>query len=630
MNRNLIRIIATSLLLIGAYIVQKTCDLAMWQLLLVYLVPYILVSYDVLQEASEGLMEGELFDENFLMCIATIGAFAIGFFPNSEPQFAEAVFVMLFFQIGELFEDYAEDKSRDSISHLMNIKPDKACVVRNGEEIIVAPEDVNIGEVVVVRPGEKIPIDGVVIEGFSSMNTMALTGESLPRDITSGDDVLSGCVNLSGVIKYSATKSYENSTVARILELVENTNDKKSRSEKFITRFARVYTPIVVILALLFAFLPPLFAPSYVAALPIWLERALTFLVVSCPCALVISVPLAFFSGIGSASRNGILIKGGNYMDALAQAGCAVFDKTGTLTEGRFEVSVVHTMNFDERELLHLAAHVEHYSNHPIAAALKMAYPEHESDSCSVTDVVEYAGKGIMATVEGKRVAVGNEALMQSIGLNVPICKHEGTIIHVAVDGIYAGHIVVEDIIKSSSAKTINELKKLGIRKTVMLTGDSEQVAKNVAKELKIDEYHSQLMPQDKVEYLERYIKQDSGAVIFVGDGINDAPVLALADVGIAMGALGSDAAIEAADVVLMDDNPDKIVDSVSISRRTVRIARQNVIFAIAIKIAVLILAALGLAQMWMAVFADVGVMVLAVLNSMRNLITRQPKSVVS
>ena len=620
MNKKLLRIIVTAVLLAAAYVIQRLCELPLWQLLLVYLVPYLLISYDVLHEAAEGILEGEVFNEDFLMCVATIGALAIGFLPGAEPEFVEAVFVMLFFQLGELFEDYAEDKSRDSISHLMDMRPDSACVMRDGEEKTVNPDEVGVGETIIVRPGEKIPLDGVIERGTTSINTMALTGESMPLDAGVGDEVMSGCVNVSGVIRVKTTKPFAESTVSRILDIVENSQEKKSRSESFITRFARVYTPVVVIAAVLFAFVPPFFYPSYSEALSLWLLRALTFLVVSCPCALVISVPLAFFAGIGGASRRGILIKGGNYMDVLAKAEAVVFDKTGTLTRGQFSVTVVHPTDFDPDELLHLAAHVEHYSTHPIAVALKLAYPKHETDDCEVTDINEYAGKGITANVAGHQVAVGNAALMRMMNLNAPDCEHDGTLVHVAVDGVYAGHIAVADTVKEHSADAISLLRNMGISNTVMLTGDREKVARKVAAELSVGQVFAGLLPDQKVGKLEQVMAQTGGSVLFVGDGVNDAPVLARADVGIAMGALGSDAAIDAADVVLMDDDPSKIATAIQIARRTVAIAQQNVVFAIAVKLIVLVMAAFGLAPMWLAVFADVGVTVLAVLNSMRAL----------
>lgn len=625
MNKNLIRIILTSVLLLGAYVLTRSFQLEVWQQLLVYLVPYLLISYDVLGEAWEGIREGDPFDEDFLMSLATLGALAIGFLPGAETQFPEAVFVMLFFQVGELFEDYAEDKSRASISQLMDIRPDVAHVERSGKVETVAPDTISVGETIVVKPGEKVPLDGVVADGASSLNTVALTGESVPRDVKEGDGVISGCVNISGVLKVRVTKTFGESTASKIIDLVENASSNKSKSETFISRFAHVYTPIVVFLAVAFAVIPPFFYDSYVAGFTVWLYRALTFLVVSCPCALVISVPLTFFAGIGGASGKGILIKGGNYMDALAKASTVVFDKTGTLTRGVFAVQAVHNSHFSDEELLHLAAHVERYSTHPIAAALRQAYP-HEADGCRVEQVEEVAGHGIKALVNGHQVCVGNEKMMAVAGATVeecPLCKHlTGTVVHVAVDGRYVGHVVIADQVKDDAAEAIRNLKKTGVEKTVMLTGDRENVARDVAAKLSLDEYHAELLPADKVERVEGLLrtKPAGRTLAFVGDGINDAPVLARADVGIAMGALGSDAAIEAADVVLMDDKPSKIATAIHIARRTIRIARENAWFAIIIKVAVLVLAALGLASMGMAVFADVGVMVLAVLNAMRAL----------
>ncbi|SET24023.1 heavy metal translocating P-type ATPase [Prevotella sp. kh1p2] len=625
MNRKLLRIILSSVLLLGAWLVERYLQLPMWQLLLVYLVPYLLVGYGVLAEAWEGISEGDPFDENLLMSIATIGALLIGFLPGAEPQFVEAVFVMLFFEVGELFEDYAEDKSRDNIAELMDIRPDVANVERNGAVEPVAPQTVGVGETIIVKPGEKIPLDGVVLDGRSSLNTVALTGESLPRSVAPGDEVISGCINLSGLLKVQVTKSFGESTVSKIINLVENAGANKSRSESFITRFARIYTPIVVFLALALAFLPPFFAASYAAAFPTWLYRALTFLVVSCPCALVISIPLTFFGGIGGASRHGILIKGGNYMDTLAKAGIVVFDKTGTLTKGTFAVEAVHPDKMAAKELLHLAAHVERYSTHPIAAALRQAYPD-EADDCRIDHVTELAGKGVTAVVNGRTVSVGNEQLMEEVGADrsdCPLCAQQtGTTIHVAVDGMYAGHVIISDQLKPDARQAVADLKALGVNRTVMLTGDREAVAESIARELSIDEFHAALLPADKVNRVESLLQQKAKdtTLAFVGDGINDAPVLARADVGIAMGALGSDAAIEAADVVLMDDKPSKLVTAVEIARRTLRIAAQNAWFAITVKVAVLILAGLGLATMGMAVFADVGVMVLAVLNAMRAL----------
>lgn len=623
MNKKLLRIILTAVLLAGAWLVEHFVALPMWQVLLVYLVPYLVISYDVLGEAIEGVMEGDPFDENFLMSIATIGALLIGFLPNAEPQFIEGVFVMLFFQLGELFEHYAEDKARDSISELMDIRPDVAFVERNGTVENVSPEEVKIGETVIVKPGEKIPLDGRVLEGTSSLNTVALTGESMPRDVSVGMEVISGCVNLSGVLKVQVEKPYSESTAAKIIQLVEEAGDNKSRSESFIRRFARVYTPIVVIAALALAVIPPFFYDSYVPAFSVWLYRALTFLVVSCPCALVISIPLTFFAGIGGASHKGILIKGGNYMDALTKLSTVVFDKTGTLTKGTFEVEAIHPEKLSEQELLHLAAHVERFSTHPIAIALRTAYAK-EKDNCSVDNIQETAGQGITATVNGKKVSVGNARLMAVLGIEIPVCKrcvsHIGTMVHVAVDGEYAGHIIISDQLKADAVEAIEQLKALGVRKTVMLTGDKREVAEHVAEQTKVTEYYAELLPADKVSHVERLIAEKSGneTIAFVGDGINDAPVLARADVGIAMGALGSDAAIEAADVVLMDDKPSKIALAIKLSSRTIFIAKENAWFAIGIKVAVLLLATFGMASMGLAVFADVGVMVLAVLNAMR------------
>lgn len=616
----------TILLLVGAALTEHSMHLATWQLVLIYLVPYLLIGHDTLKEAAEGIMKGDMFNEDFLMSVATIGALAIGFLPDSNNEFMEAVFVMLFFQIGELFEGYAEGRSRDSISHLMEIKPDIANVERNGNTMQVSPEEVAIGETIVIRPGEKVPLDGKVIEGQSALNTIAITGESMPRQITEGNEVISGCINISGVIKVQTTKTFGESTVSKIINLVENANENKSKSESFISRFAHVYTPIVVFLAVALAFVPPLFsAAGYAESFPLWLNRALIFLVVSCPCALVISVPLTFFGGIGGASRNGILIKGSNYMDALANLSTVVFDKTGTLTHGQFEVEAIHPENYDAQELLHMAAHVEHFTTHPIGAALRDAFPNEATDGCEITEVEEIAGQGIRAKVGNHTVCVGNTKMMDSIGAKWHNCHKVGTIIHIAIDGIYAGHIIINDKIKEDSKEAISQLKTLGVGKTVMLTGDRKEVGENVAQQLHIDEYHTELLPTDKVSHMERLIneKPAGSTLAFVGDGINDAPVLKRADVGIAMGAFGSDAAIEAADVVLMDDKPSKVATAISIARRTISIAHQNVWFAIGVKVAILLLATVGLGTMWMAVFADVGVTVLAVLNAMRALKVR-------
>jgi len=685
LRRQLALIVATAVLLVVAVVIEHKLALPTWQLLLIYLVPYLLIGHETLKEAAEGVAHGDAMNEHFLMSVATIGALCIGFLPGAETQFPEAVFVMLFFQVGELFEGYAEGQSRRSIAHLMDIRPDVAHVEqgsRNEErgarlcrfalqrtrnERDVSPEEVAVGSVIIVRPGERVPLDGVIIEGTSALNTVALTGESVPREVATGDEVISGCVNMSGVLRVRTTKSFGESTVSKIISLVENAGERKSKSETFITRFARVYTPIVVMAALLLAIVPPLLSSiiyhlSFSEALPTWLYRALLFLVVSCPCALVISVPLTFFGGIGGASRKGILIKGANYMDVLAKVDTVVFDKTGTLTHGQFAVEAVHPNEKGEMksekydytasiesasssnhishlssltsQLLHLAAHVEHFTTHPIGAALRDAFPDEATDGCVVSDVEEVAGHGIKARVGDKLVAVGNTKMMEAVGAQWRDCHHVGTIIHVAIDGEYAGHIVINDQIKGDSQEAISELKKLGVTKTVMLTGDRQEVAARVAQRLGIDDYHAELLPADKVKYFEErgtrnealgyaaLLCKERGTVAFVGDGINDAPVLARADVGIAMGGLGSDAAIEAADVVLMDDKPSKIATAIRIARRTLGIARQNVVFAIGVKVAVLVLAAVGLATMWMAVFADVGVTVLAVLNAMRALRT--------
>lgn len=626
MKRKITLISVTTVLLVCAVCIEKFCQLPVWQLLVIYLVPYLLIGFGTLKEAAEGIIDGDLFNEDFLMSVATIGALCIGFLPGAETEFPEAVFVMLFFQIGELFEEYAEGKSRDSISHLLAIRPDVANVERDGKVSEVSPEDVAIGEIIVVKPGERVPIDGKVIEGETSLDTAALTGESLPRDISVGDSIMSGCINLSGVVRVKTTKAFGESTVSKIIDLVESADKNKSRSESFITKFARVYTPVVVIAALILAFVPPVFAEAgFLDSFPTWLHRALIFLVVSCPCALVISVPLSFFGGLGAASRKGVLIKGSNYVDALANLGVVVFDKTGTLTYGKFEVEAVHPTDFDERELLHLAAHVEHFSTHPIGAALRSAFPAEASDGCEVANVEEIAGRGVRAEVAGRTVCVGNSKMMDDLGVEWHDCHLAGTIVHVAVDGKYAGHIVISDVVKKDSDEAIRSLKKLGVDRTVMLTGDREAVGKEVAEKLGLDEYHAGLLPAEKVAQVERLISEKpAGKVLaFVGDGINDAPVLKRADVGIAMGGLGSDAAIEAADVVLMDDKPSKIAVAVRIARRTIRIARQNVWFAIGVKVSILALAAAGLGTMWMAVFADVGVTVLAVFNAMRALSAR-------
>ena len=614
-RETLLKIVAAAVLLAGAWLVERYAGLKTWQLLLVYLIPYLVVGWETLREAAEGLAGGEALSEDFLMSVATIGALCIGFLPGAEPQFTEAVFVMLFFQVGELFEGIAEGRSRRSIAHLMDIRPDTAHVERDGELLTVDPAEVAVGEVLVIRVGEKVPMDGTVLEGESALDTAALTGESLPRNVRPGDALLSGCVNLSGVLRMRVEKTFATSTAAKILELVEHAAENKSRSEHFITRFARIYTPIVVTAAVLIAVVPTLFGGLFSD----WLYRALVFLIVSCPCALVISVPLAFFGGIGGASRKGILVKGSNWMDVLSGLDTVAMDKTGTLTEGVFAVSTVHPERLDETELLHLAAHVERHSTHPIAQSLKRAYPD-EQDDCSITEIREIAGQGVQATVNGRTVCVGNARMMEAVGVSWRPCERAGTIVHVAVDGDYAGHIVIADRVKADAAEAVRNMRAAGVRRIVMLTGDAESVAAEVAAEVGIDEYRAGLLPDGKVAAVEDLLAEKQGTLAFVGDGINDAPVLARADVGIAMGGLGSDAAIEAADVVLMDDKPAKIAEAVRIARRTIRIARQNIVFALGVKLLVLVLASLGLADMGPAVFADVGVTVLAVLNSMRTL----------
>ncbi len=625
----IVRIVITAILLAMAYVVTSRIAMPLWAQLLVYLVPYILISYDVMLEAVEGIVSGNPFDENFLMFIATLGALAIGFIPSAEPEFLEGVFVMLFFKVGELFEGYAEGRSRDSIEQLMDIRPDSACVERSGELVVVAPQEVSVGETLVVRPGEKVPLDGVILEGQSSLNTVALTGESLPREVSVGDDVISGCVNISGLLHIRVSKSFGESTVSKILRLVAESTENKSRGETFIRRFAKVYTPIVVCLAIALALIPPFFCSSYLTGLATWGYRALAFLVVSCPCALVLSVPLTFFAGIGGASRQGILIKGGNYMETLSRAELVVMDKTGTLTCGVFSVDTVHPTDISSSELLHVAASAEQFSTHPIALALRAACSSPLSED-DLSDLQELAGHGIQVKVKGQSVSVGNEKLMQSLGINLPqddeSHSHVGTIIHIAIDGEYKGHIVISDQLKDDAVDAISGMKRLGVSRTIMLTGDNEAVASHVARTLSIDEYHANLLPADKVDHVERLMNEKSSrrsALVFVGDGINDAPVLARADVGIAMGALGSDAAIEASDVVLMDDKPSKIASSIRICRHTIRIAMQNTYFAVGIKVLILVLVAigaLGTLAMPIAVFGDVGVMVLAVLNAMRAL----------
>ena len=615
------RIVCSAVLLGIAYAVEHAFDLQLWQALLLYLLPYAVAGYDVVLEAWESITEGECFNEDLLMTIATVGALLIGFVPNGSPMFDEAVFVMLFFQVGEVFEHLASDNSKKSIAKLMDIRPDSATVERDGQLLTISPEEVGLGEIIVVKPGDRVPVDAEIVEGSTSLDTVALTGESVPRDATVGDNIISGCVNLSGVVRARVTHLFEDSTASRIIKLVESSNQNKSKTESFIRRFSRVYTPAVVYSAIALAFLPPLLSGDFVANASTWAVRALTFLIASCPCALVVSVPLAFFGGIGAASKEGILIKGSAYIDMLSTLDTVAFDKTGTLTEGVFEVLAVHPQAIGEKDLLHLASHVEMHSTHPIAAALRAAYPS-EDDDCVITDIKEIAGQGICANVNGKSVAVGNCALMESVGASWKACENHGTIIHVAVDGTYMGHIVISDRERADAPAAIASLKNVGVSRVVMLTGDKRDVAEEIAAQMGITEVRSELLPQDKVSAVEDLLAQKTAgkSLAFVGDGINDAPVLARADVGVAMGVLGSDAAIEAADVVLMDDKLSKLSKAVKIARHTLGIAKQNIVFAIGVKVAVLILAAFGLAPMWLAVFGDIGVMVLAVLNSTRAL----------
>ena len=611
-KKMLVRIFASAVLLIAAVLIPYEGALRF----LLFLPAYFVIGWDVLWRAAKNIIHGQVFDENFLMALATVGAFCTGFFGKGE--YPEAVFVMLFYQVGELFQSYAVGKSRKSISALMDIRPDYANVERDGGLCRVDPEEVQVGDVIVIKPGEKAPLDGVVLEGRSSLNTSALTGESLPREVEPGDDVISGCINLNGLIRVQVTKVFGESTVAKILDLVENSSSKKAKAENFITKFARYYTPIVVVSAVLLAVAPPLFTGGNWAE---WVERALIFLVVSCPCALVISVPLSFFGGIGGASRDGILVKGGNFLEILSDTEIVVFDKTGTLTKGVFNVTAIHPDRYSEGELLELAALAESYSDHPISRSLKDAYGM-EIDAARVSDVEELSGRGVKAQVDGRLVCAGNDKLMEEIGVTWHPCHRVGTTVHVAVNGEYAGHIVISDELKPDAAEAVASLKRAGERKTVMLTGDAKAVGESVAKELGINEVHAGLLPGDKVDRVEALLREKSerGKLAFVGDGINDAPVLSRADIGIAMGALGSDAAIEAADIVLMDDKPSKLAEAMKISKRTLRIVRQNIVFALAVKAAVLVLSAFGLSNMWEAVFADVGVSVLAILNASRAL----------
>lgn len=593
---------------------------------LLYLIPYLTIGYDILLKAAKGIKNRQVFDENFLMAVATIGALIIGV--TGKGDYVEAVAVMLFYQIGELFQSYAVGKSRRNISELMDIRPDYANVERDGKVEQIDPDEIPVGSEIVVRPGEKVPIDGIIVEGVSSLNTSALTGESLPVDAHAGDEIISGCINMTGVLRIKTTKEFGESTVSKILDLVENASSRKSRSEDFISRFARVYTPAVCYGALALAILPPLVRMFALGLSPHWgdwIYRALTFLVISCPCALVISIPLSFFAGIGGASKEGVLVKGSNYLEALSQTDCVVFDKTGTLTQGVFEVNGIHHNTLDEHQILEYAALVESASSHPISKSLRKAYGQ-EPDSERVRDIREISGNGITAVVDGKEVAVGNSKLMKQLGVPCEDCHLVGTIVHVAIGGEYAGHIVISDVLKPTSKEAMKALKKAGIKKTIMLTGDAKRVAGQVAETLGVDEVYSELLPGDKVSKVEELLenKSSGGKLAFVGDGINDAPVLSRADIGIAMGAMGSDAAIEAADVVLMDDDPMKIAKAIKISRKCLRIVHQNTVFAIGIKMICLLLGAIGIANMWMAIFADVGVMVLAVLNAIRALFVKK------
>ena len=617
-KKMLLRIIITAVMLAALYFLPVTG----WLRLGLYLVTYLVIGYDILKKAGQGIANGRVFDENFLMAVATVGAFALAIYEKSG-DYNEAIAVMLFYQVGELFQSYAVGKSRKNISALMDIRPDYANIEQDGKLVQVDPDEVAVGTVIVVQPGEKAPIDGVVVEGSSTLNTSALTGESLPRDVHEGDEIISGCINMTGVLKIRTTKAFGESTVSRILELVENSSSRKSRSEDFIAKFARIYTPVVCYSALALAVLPPVIrlVGGMDGQWEQWIYRALTFLVTSCPCALVVSIPLSFFAGIGGASHEGILIKGSNYLETLSQVRTVVFDKTGTLTRGVFEVTAVHHSDMDEQKLLEYAALAECASSHPISKSLQRAYGK-AIDRSRVTDIQELSGHGVTAVVDGHPVAAGNSKLMEQLGIPYHDCHSVGTIIHMAVDGQYAGHIVISDVVKPHAKEAVEALHKAGVEKTVMLTGDAKKVADAVAAELGVDEVHSELLPGDKVDKVESLLAQQSGKakLAFVGDGVNDAPVLGRADIGIAMGAMGSDAAIEAADIVLMDDEPLQIAKAIRISRKCIGIVYETIVFALAVKFACLVLVAIGLADMWAAIFADVGVMVLAVLNAIRAL----------
>lgn len=609
-KKMLIRIIISFVLLIVTFLIPIENK---YLQLIAALIPFIIIGYDILLKSARNILHGQIFDENFLMSIATIGSFVLGYF-NGSGEYEEGIAVMLFYQVGEFFQNYAVGSSRKSISSLMDIRPDFANIEKNDEIISVDPEYVEIGSITVIKPGERIPLDGIIEEGSSSIDTSALTGESMPRDVSAGDSIISGCINLNGLLKVRTTKEYGESTVSKILDLVENSSSKKSKAENFITKFAKYYTPFVVFAALALAIIPSIINGNWTE----WINRALIFLVISCPCALVISVPLSFFGGIGGASKSGILVKGGNYLEILSKAETVVFDKTGTLTKGIFKVTAVHPEKISENQLLKYAAMAESFSNHPIAQSIREAYGS-DTDSSLIKNYEEIAGRGIKCTINGKLICIGNDKLMNDIGADWHPCHHVGTSVHIAIDNFYAGHIIIADEIKPDSQQTIESLKKNGIKKTVMLTGDSEKVGKNIAEKLKIDEAYCGLLPGDKVDIVEKLLNETSekGKLLFVGDGINDAPVISRADIGIAMGA-GSDAAIEAADIVLMDDKPSKISDAINISKKTLKIVYQNIIFALAVKIAILILGSLGFANMWAAVFADVGVSVIAILNAMR------------
>lgn len=616
----LIRIIVSGLLLILVSLWVSLAKLSLPVQALIYLVPYFLAGYDVLKKAVLKISQGKVFSEHFLMSLATLGAFALSFM-TGEAEFAEAVFVMIFYQIGELFEHIAEGSSEKSISDLLDLRPDIAHLETESGLEDINPQNLQKGQIIVIKPGEKVAVDGILVEGQSQVDTAALTGESLPRKVEVGDNILSGTVNMTGLIRVKVMRALSESTLTKILDLMEHSAANKSKNETFITRFAAIYTPVVVILAVLLAFLPPLLSGNFAQTFPDWFSRALTFLVISCPCALVISIPMSFFGGLGASSKMGVLVKGSNYLESLAHLETLVFDKTGTLTEGIFQVTALHTSQIDEESLLHLASHVERFSSHPIARSLLTAYQK-EADDCLISDVVEKAGQGISATVNGKTVSVGNRQFMEQLGARWKACHQVGTIVHVAIDGIYAGHIVISDCIKEDTKEALIQLRQQGVKHLVMLTGDHIEVAQTVADELDLTDYKAELLPADKVSEVEYYLQHKSPkrTVGFVGDGINDAPVLARADVGIAMGGLGSDAAIEAADVVVMDDQLTKIAKAMTVAKKTLHIARENAIFSIAVKVLVLVLASFGLANMWLAIFADVGVTVLAVLNAMRTL----------